>query len=87
MFRVPRFIGGLSRRQLQVVNGVCRGLQNKEIGAELHVSPSTVKSVLTGVYAQLKLSNRYELLMWAMDNGLFKRGQVEREVFGMECVA
>ncbi len=84
---VTYYIGGLTRRQLEIVQRACEGKQNKEIAYELHVSLSTIRATLNVIFKRLHVSSRYELLMWAIDNRLFRRGQVEREIFGLEQVS
>jgi DNA-binding NarL/FixJ family response regulator len=84
------YICGLTRRELEITHLACQGLQNKEIGNKLHIAKRTVAWHLASVYAKLgfvnagRNSSRYRLLMWAIDNGLFKRGQVEKEIFGKQ---
>jgi DNA-binding NarL/FixJ family response regulator len=58
----------LSDRELQVVREVARGRTNREIGAELFISISTVKTHVSGIQAKLGLRNRVEVAAWAWEH-------------------
>jgi predicted ATPase/class 3 adenylate cyclase/DNA-binding CsgD family transcriptional regulator len=51
----------LTRAEAEVVRLVADGLTNKDIGARLFVSPRTVQTHLTHVYAKLGVSSRVQL--------------------------
>jgi DNA-binding NarL/FixJ family response regulator len=59
----------LTDREEAVLAGVARGLGNSEIGDELHVSLSTVKTHLGSIMAKLGVRNRVELAIWAHERG------------------
>ena len=59
----------LTNREEAVLAGVARGLGNSEIGDELHVSLSTVKTHLGSIMAKLGVRNRVELAIWAHERG------------------
>jgi DNA-binding CsgD family transcriptional regulator len=61
---------GLSPRELQVLERLAQGRSNKEIAAELSVSPNTVKTHLMRVYGKLEASRRTEALMKARELGI-----------------
>lgn len=50
----------LSRRELQVLQLVALGLNNREIGERLQVTEKTVKFHLSNVFAKLRVRNRVE---------------------------
>ena len=52
----------LTRTEADVVRLVAEGLTNKDIGARLFVSPRTVQTHLTHVYAKLGVSSRVQLV-------------------------
>jgi len=52
----------LSIREQQVVGLIAKGLRNKEIADQLHISMSTVKSHLTNIFRKLDVSNRTSML-------------------------
>jgi DNA-binding NarL/FixJ family response regulator len=51
----------LTRSELEVVRLVGQGLANKEIAAQLFVSPRTVQAHLTHIYTKLGVSSRVRL--------------------------
>ncbi|MCG8917646.1 response regulator transcription factor [Actinokineospora sp. PR83] len=61
---------GLTGREADVVRAAARGLTNSEIGRELHLSLSTVKTHLAAVQAKVGARNRVEVAAWAWRTGL-----------------
>ena len=59
----------LTDREEDVLAGVARGLGNSEIGDELHISLSTVKTHLASITGKLGARNRVELAIWAHERG------------------
>jgi predicted ATPase/DNA-binding CsgD family transcriptional regulator len=59
---------GLSARELEVAGLVARGLANKAIAAQLHVSVRTVESHVRHVLAKVGLHNRTQLATWAREH-------------------
>ncbi|HEV7646621.1 MAG TPA: response regulator transcription factor [Actinophytocola sp.] len=60
----------LTEREVDVVKAAARGLTNTEIGAELYLSLSTVKTHLAAVQAKIGARNRVEVAAWAWRTGL-----------------
>ncbi len=58
----------LSEREIEVVREIARGRTNLEIGAELFISLSTVKSHVSTIQTKLGLRNRTEIAVWAWEN-------------------
>ncbi|GAA0927641.1 response regulator transcription factor [Virgisporangium ochraceum] len=58
----------LSDRELEVVREIARGRTNQEVGAELFISVSTVKSHVATIQTKLGLRNRVEIAAWAWEN-------------------
>ncbi|MFM9274999.1 response regulator [Pseudarthrobacter sp. NKDBFgelt] len=59
----------LTSREEQVLLPVAQGRTNSEIAADLHISPSTVKTHLASLMRKLGARNRVELAMWAHETG------------------
>lgn len=57
----------LTRREEEVLVLVARGRTNAEIGTELYVGLSTVKSHVASLMTKLGARNRVEIAMWAYD--------------------
>ncbi len=53
---------GLSEREVEVADGVARGLSNKEVAAALHISPNTVKTHLRAIFEKADVRSRFELI-------------------------
>jgi DNA-binding NarL/FixJ family response regulator len=60
----------ISDRERAVLRLIADGRDNTEIGAEMHISPGTVKNHVTSILAKLHLSNRVEAAVYAVRNGL-----------------
>ncbi|MGH9136422.1 MAG: response regulator [Acidimicrobiales bacterium] len=60
----------LTDREVDVVRSLARGLTNAEIGAQLFISLSTVKSHVANIQAKLGARNRVEIAGWAWESGL-----------------
>ena len=60
----------LTPREMDVVKAVARGLTNTEIGAELFLSLSTVKTHLASVQSKIGARNRVETAAWAWRSGV-----------------
>jgi non-specific serine/threonine protein kinase len=58
---------GLSDREQEVARLVARGLPNKAIAAQLHLSVRTVESHVRHVLAKAGLDNRTQLAAWARE--------------------
>lgn len=61
---------GLSEREMEVLTLIAGGLSNKEIAAQLHVSPNTVKTHVARVLEKLEVSRRTAALARARELGL-----------------
>ncbi len=62
--------GGLTRRELEVLQHVATGATNRTVAARLWVTDQTVKFHLSNTYRKLGVSNRFEASRWAWENGL-----------------
>ena len=62
--------GGLTTRQAEVLRLLAGGMSNKQIAAELQLSPATVERHLATVYHKLGLAGRVEAARYALAHGL-----------------
>ncbi|MEC3981541.1 response regulator transcription factor [Amycolatopsis sp. H20-H5] len=60
----------LTARELDVVKAAAKGLTNTEIGTELYLSLSTVKTHLASVQGKIGARNRVEIAAWAWRSGV-----------------
>ena len=58
----------LTPREEQTVNLVTEGLNNREIATEMNVKENTVKKSLLRIYDKLGVSNRVELVLYALSH-------------------
>lgn len=59
----------LTERELEVVRLLATGAGNKEIAAQLYLSPNTVKVHLRNIFTKLEAQSRVEVTMIAVRNG------------------
>ncbi|GAB2470085.1 response regulator transcription factor [Jatrophihabitans fulvus] len=63
-------LGGLTRREVEVVQLVAQGLTNGQVARRLVLSEATVKTHLNHVLAKLDVDGRPGLVAWAWRRGL-----------------
>lgn len=61
---------GLSERELQVLQCVAAGLNNKEIAERLFLSEGTVKNYISSIYSKMDVRDRIQAANKARDEGL-----------------
>jgi DNA-binding NarL/FixJ family response regulator len=67
----PAAVADLTPRELEVLRLITRGLSNAEIGAELFISDTTVKTHVTRLLQKLDLRDRAQAIVLAYQTGLF----------------
>jgi DNA-binding NarL/FixJ family response regulator len=68
----PRGLDDLTERELDVFRLIARGLSNAEIGRELYISDTTVKTHITHILQKLDLRDRVQAVVLAYETGLFE---------------
>jgi DNA-binding NarL/FixJ family response regulator len=63
----------LSDREMEIVQLVAQGFQNKEIGKKLVISENTVKNHLHNIFDKLGVSDRLELVLYAIHHRLIDK--------------
>ena len=65
-----RALEQLTPRELEVLRRICRGANNREIAAQLHVGERTVKSHVSAIFMKLGARDRAAAIIAAYDAGL-----------------
>jgi DNA-binding NarL/FixJ family response regulator len=68
----PPELEDLTERELDVFRLIARGHSNAEIGRELYISETTVKTHITHILQKLKLRDRVQAVVLAYEAGLFE---------------
>ena len=63
-------VGHLTEREKEILRLVAKGLSNKIVAQGLNLSEGTVKIHVSNILAKLRVSNRIEAALWAMQKGL-----------------
>jgi DNA-binding NarL/FixJ family response regulator len=60
----------MTEREGEVLNLLCQGLSNRQIGAQLQLSPRTVEKYVSRLFQKTDTQNRGELIRYALDRKL-----------------
>jgi DNA-binding NarL/FixJ family response regulator len=66
----PKAFEELTERELEVFRLIARGLSNAEIGQQLHISDTTVKTHITHILQKLDLRDRVQAIVLAYETGI-----------------
>jgi DNA-binding NarL/FixJ family response regulator len=72
----PDKVRDLSEREMEVFRLIARGLSNAEIGHELFISETTVKTHVTHILQKLDLRDRVQAVVLAYQTGIFEPDQL-----------
>ena len=68
--RRPKHPGGLSSREVDVLDLAARGLTTREIADRLFISPKTADHHIQHIYNKIGVSTRAAAALWAMQNAV-----------------
>ena len=63
-------IDDLTVREEDMLTRICQGATDKEIGAELMLSPNTVRNHVAKLYRKLGVNRRSAVVVWAQERGI-----------------
>lgn len=63
-------VENLTIREEDMLTRICQGATDKEIGAELKLSPNTVRNHVAGLYRKLGVNRRSAVVVWARERGI-----------------
>jgi len=66
----PKELDDLTTREREIFRLIANGLSNAEIGRELHISETTVKTHVTHVFQKLNVRDRVQAVVLAYQTGL-----------------
>ncbi|MGW3289521.1 response regulator [Streptomyces sp. NPDC001002] len=72
-----RDLSALTRRELEVLESLARGLSNAELAARFRLGEATVKTHVTHILAKLQLRDRAQAVIAAYETGLITPGSLE----------
>ena len=75
----PKELEELTARELEILRLIAVGLSNAEIGKELFISETTVKTHVTHILAKLGLRDRVQAVVLAYQTGIFEPGSLHRD--------
>ena len=70
-------VDALTGREHEVLTLAAKGLSNREIAAQLIVSPRTVQAHMANIFGKLQVGSRTEAVMTALRRGLISLGEVD----------
>jgi DNA-binding NarL/FixJ family response regulator len=68
----PKELAELTERELEVFRLIARGRSNAEIGQELYISDTTVKTHITHIFQKLNLRDRVQAVVLAHEAGILE---------------
>lgn len=65
-----RYEDTLTKKEIDIVKLIAKGNSNKEIASTLNYSEGTIKNNITKILEKLEMSDRIQIAIFAMENGL-----------------
>jgi DNA-binding NarL/FixJ family response regulator len=65
-----RTVHDLTNRELEVIENIGRGMNNKEISAQMSIREATVRHHLSSIYSKMHIEDRLNLAIFAYQQGI-----------------
>jgi DNA-binding NarL/FixJ family response regulator len=66
-------VESLTKREREIIAGICEGMRNKELAERLFISEATVRNHVTSILNKLELANRFDLVVFSFRHRLVDR--------------
>lgn len=60
----------MTSREREVLELICKGMEDKEIAGQLSVSNNTVRNHVARIYAKIGVKRRSAAMIWARERGV-----------------
>lgn len=67
---LPAAVADLSTREREVLERLCRGMDDATVATELGVSPNTVRNHVASLFRKIGVNRRSAAVVWARDRGI-----------------
>ena len=68
--KAPSILDNLSKREVEVLIKISKGLSNKEIGEQLYLSEKTIKNYATNLFRKINVEDRVQATILAIENNI-----------------
>jgi DNA-binding NarL/FixJ family response regulator len=68
--KASSILDNLSKREVEVLMKIAKGLSNKEIGEQLYLSEKTVKNYATNMFRKINVEDRVQATILAIENNI-----------------
>lgn len=69
-YAVEQAVAQLTRRELDIIRALAKGLNDREIGEQLSISTETVRTHFVNIHSKLHLTSRLQALIFAIRHNL-----------------
>ena len=69
-FQKSQILNDLSAREIEVLEALCQGMNNKDIAASMFVSPETVKTHVSTIISKLGVKDRTQAVITSIGGGM-----------------
>ena len=64
-------VEGLSKREMEVLKSIAKGMSNKDVGKALFISERTVQAHMRSIFNKLGVGSRSEAVLYGLKRGWF----------------